>query len=396
MISFATFDPASLAIWVDGSLVGKGENGADNLRLLEYTLNGSMRDVQRHILELDRDRTVLAEIPSSIWHEKRHFVDILATNYGAFKFRQYSLFYASMGALTIQMQAEKCELMAPFDVYLDRVRSKVLGIDFQRTPNVVKILAKHFQEREEMLSFDNQRFSVLGHQLSFGGDAQLEAIAVLCQISSIIHLIDPETGVNFAKKLASNENTAQKYLWWTVLYKRILGFSQPPFVRIFDRLIENTHSVIPLLYASLAIRVWGADNRSYAHSPAYASVRLSAIVQKIVEDKIELEHMTCLEAWDLMNRICVQIWGRSAIDEIRSEHETAISFYGGEPIEAIKDYLELRERMIERLELQPESILNTSTFCKTTLQEADPIIVHIDPSGKKPIDASISLHAAKF
>jgi hypothetical protein len=55
-----------------------------------------------------------AHFASSVWHEKRHFLDFLLTNYGAFRIRQFFEIYRNLPVLFNQTGDSK-RILLPLD-----------------------------------------------------------------------------------------------------------------------------------------------------------------------------------------------------------------------------------------------------------------------------------------
>src|SRR5437773_11281178 len=129
MMPVVQLDPASLTMWYNPELVHGGPYGKQIGEAVAQCIEGD--DVAAvNTLRSVKDETARVHgisLISSVWHERRHFLDILLTNYGAFRLRQFILFYSNWHALDTLIKGKQ-PLVCPIDVYLDTVRCEVLGI----------------------------------------------------------------------------------------------------------------------------------------------------------------------------------------------------------------------------------------------------------------------------
>src|SRR4051812_17188004 len=97
------FDPSSLALWF--GLPGSQDADTNEIvsRAVNLTLHGRLDDLQdlyRLLIEHPQRQQALETrmlgSVSSIWHECRHFIDLVLTNHGGFRSRRYGTIYANL------------------------------------------------------------------------------------------------------------------------------------------------------------------------------------------------------------------------------------------------------------------------------------------------------------
>src|SRR5262249_24447918 len=140
-------------------------------------------------------------IASSLWHEKRHFLDLALTNYGAFRFRQFFEIAANLPALRRAVEEDGASrIVVPIDVYADQVRRRRHGLP--ENPKLQE-LGRAIQSRKKMILDDRKLIPSRFGPLELGGEAQLEALAYLHQAAKAQKLFGLARG---AKALDSVPN----------------------------------------------------------------------------------------------------------------------------------------------------------------------------------------------
>ena len=93
---FAVFDPSTLRINVDLPFLGSQQMPEVIKKPLSDGINwdGKTFDVHDN-WQKSADRELYVQICSAIWHEKRHFLDYVLTDYGQFELRLYSQIYGN-------------------------------------------------------------------------------------------------------------------------------------------------------------------------------------------------------------------------------------------------------------------------------------------------------------
>src|SRR3954453_14510612 len=83
MIPVLQFDPASQSLWYDPYLINRSRGAPEIGRALELAIIGDDPSLKSHVNNINDTwiQTRAVNIASAIWHEKRHFVDFMLTNY---------------------------------------------------------------------------------------------------------------------------------------------------------------------------------------------------------------------------------------------------------------------------------------------------------------------------
>ena len=98
-------------------------------------------------------KTRSATVASAVWHEKRHFLDFILTNYGAFRIRQFLLLYYHL-PIVRKFASDSKSLLLPLESYLDETFCEINEVP-QPTSDIMKI-AKDIATRKEMLLDDRR------------------------------------------------------------------------------------------------------------------------------------------------------------------------------------------------------------------------------------------------
>ncbi len=171
MISVLILDPSSLTLHLDGTHITQRPNGAPILQTFEHAYRGEA-DQLRNLLGSLHDvdlQSRCANFASCVWHEKRHFLDFLLTNYGAFRIRQYFQLYANLDLLISQAGQAQRELWFPLDVYLDPVTRYSFGI-IEGWPTAEAVGA-NMRKLRDSVAEDRQAVGTDKDLFEFGGDA---------------------------------------------------------------------------------------------------------------------------------------------------------------------------------------------------------------------------------
>jgi hypothetical protein len=98
MIPIIQFDPSSLTLWYDTHLIARMRGSTEIGRALDLALRGADGELVEHIRSIDDSwvSTRAGTIAAACWHEKRHFVDFILTNYGALRMRQFFTVYLNL------------------------------------------------------------------------------------------------------------------------------------------------------------------------------------------------------------------------------------------------------------------------------------------------------------
>jgi hypothetical protein len=410
MIQYATLDPATLMMWIDPSMIDRGPRG--RIPRLAAAVSDDFALLKELMQELPNSETRFrcVQLVSSIWHEKRHFVDLILTNYGAFRFRQYLSFYANSRALLSEVDKSTKEIIFPLDIYMDEVRLAVQGWN-ANIPQTILTIAADISRREDMVATDREPVDFKSQRIEIGGDAQLEAIAFLMQQAAISEHIGESDGHRFTFHALSSSDLVQRYIWWLQFnlvskIPRFFGYEKSDFQLLFREQSKNASAdlIIPFLYAALAIRVWGQKTENLL-KPSYASHRFLELTH-FMKKEGGLEEGSVLKVWEQVNNFSKELWGRSVVEEIREDYRQEGEYYdrliqftaervpNHALIPTINDYRKLREKLISILENDPGQILDPVKFSQDLLPQVHPIPISANPAGlvsKDDLSSDLSL-----
>ena len=210
MLPIIQFDPATMSLWYDVELISGADSSGTIADLIPSAIRGDAIEVSDRFSDIhdSKLRGRALQIVSAFWHEKRHFLDFVATNYGSFRFRQFLEVYTNL-APVIQIAKDRGRLCCPLEIYDDPVRAALMDIsDF---PSDLVAIAKMLARRRKMVEYDRQRENTRFGPMEIGGEAQLEALAFMAQ-SRFITLFFREQGArDFRDSLYNVENFSDKY-----------------------------------------------------------------------------------------------------------------------------------------------------------------------------------------
>ncbi len=385
-----------MTVWVDLGMLRRLGHDDVTIQIVTSSAYGDHKTVQG-LMALDFVKTFSSDkaefhvnLVSSMIHEKRHFLDSLITNYGAFKFRTFAVYYANSNALLSDLKKSNLNLRIPFDAYSDRVKMLANNIDERSVPRSLSVLAKHFQERSYMLGLENQPldFENLG-SFNVGGDGQLEAIGMLCQLKYIFNAGELQPfGQLYGKHIINDERLLQKYFWWMPFFEKFTQKKMPKFM-LSDTLFvaPKMQYLIPILYGALAIRVEEGNETNYGvRNPSFSAARLVAILEEFKNYKFHIADVAAIEIWQYVNSISSKIWGRSVIDEFIADHEKMKMIFKDVQHPCLDDYCALREKALYMLETNPAAIVDVELFESEMLPKIDPIIIFCDSNANQQIN----------
>src|SRR5215469_4705477 len=130
MINVLALDPTSLTLNVEGSFLSAGGNAGVLVDVFNESYVGDSQALRETLQEIDDPfvRARAAHFATCVWHEKRHFLDFLLTNYGALRMRQYFSIYSNHFFLLSGAREHGNILWAPLMVYLDEVHRTLKNI----------------------------------------------------------------------------------------------------------------------------------------------------------------------------------------------------------------------------------------------------------------------------
>jgi len=309
MIPTAQFDPASLALWTTtGSLA---EPMASKVaRAMQLAASGEDPSPS-----LDgtsgAQRARLLWLTSSVWHEKRHFLDTCLTNYGARRFRSLFNLAANFSPLVAEAMHRREPVWFPVEVYGSAVLRSLLGIS--APPDNILGIARAARAMKQL---DAQLDAPLGRgedAVHLGGEAQLEGLAQVSQLHSIEHTFGLQDLL-----LATTEHVHS--LSQRGPYRAIeavagaLGCAdlQGKITRV------NTGLASALFVTALCGRFFGLGVDPAPADLVSPSARLSRMLVELGQAPGRYA-MSDDEASALVDDVARRLWGRTALEEISAD-----------------------------------------------------------------------------
>jgi hypothetical protein len=388
VIPVLQFDPASLTLWYDAHLVGLSRGHREIGLALEHAIVGDDR-MLRHVIGCATDpwvQTRAANVASAVWHEKRHFLDFVLTNYGAFRIRSLLEVYANAHAvLTADISAGR--VLLPLDRNLDDAAREIAGIE-KLDDRMLKI-AHAVANRKAMLQDDRRPVPSPVGAIQVGGEALLEAIAYHVQMGKTHRVF----GFDMARRVQTDHPGEDvlnlKYKWaYEVLIRTGLlqvDAAEKNMLAISDAVF------LPLCYGALAARLWGQTQTNTETSSSYLpGVRFASLAMALSARHPRYSESSVDEAWELVNATCKTLFGRTVIEETEADFgleeqfvETIERAYSDSHLaRAIRDLHELRRRLIDTLKSDAPLLLDQAACADKTVNRTQPLIVVAAPSGE--------------
>lgn len=104
--------------------------GGENVGLtIDLALRSQFDSLGKHVESIKDDwvKTRCATVATAVWHEKRHFLDFILTNYGAFRVRQFFMLYCNIYPV-LKFAEDTGELLVPLQSYTDSAFCKHMNI----------------------------------------------------------------------------------------------------------------------------------------------------------------------------------------------------------------------------------------------------------------------------
>lgn len=388
MIPVVQLDPSSLTVWFDPELVGHLPGDVPVGRAVQHSLWGDLDSLHELVdgSALDASRVRAIHLASAVWHEQRHFVDLVLTNHGAFRVRRFLMAYYQLSSLLSALRLEGDSIWCPLSAYDDDVEREVLGIEHD-SPHI-RAIAQDMATRTEMTRDDRSVFATRRGPSELGGDAQLEALAWLCQHVAVRE----QFGVEAERRVQSDLGRAQRehhlYSWAASLLEDFgLGLTVDADE---ETRIADVSLLAPMLYGCLASRRWGQQQvETDEHGSGSPLTRLAGFVRALRGKGPSVLGDTA-EAWRLVNETAADLWGRSITEEIGVDLHLEAQFVEDvvsregvfeEAKEVIVDYHRLRSRLVQSLVDHPLQFLDPHTYVDTFLERVRPLPVIASPGG---------------
>ncbi|HEY0653671.1 MAG TPA: hypothetical protein VGD65_11115 [Chryseosolibacter sp.] len=341
-------------------------------------------------IESEEERLQAIYILSNVHHEKRHFLDMVLTNYGTRYFRNLFTWYHNGMYFMNTMKRKNVPVLLPLQSFFDPLRREaLLGTD-QVDHSVIDEFLPFMDDvrrREEIFNEDNRRLHLDdGAHVQIGGKAQFESLAFMSQLSFLQSFGKNDYKKIFQKFFQKSPKEVMEYRWHEMLAD---GFNALPTREVEEGIeVINPNLLNAAIYAALngPIRI-AKDNPDATLGWIQPSARLMVLLKEIQNRNIEDPDITFSEAWDIVNSICKNQYGKDCIEEIEldiAEDEKLVQSFKEKfnPwSETLKtcygDLLNLRKQLFQVLKDNPEQVLAPTQSLKIVDQVAQlPVFVN--------------------
>ena len=386
MIWFANLDPSNLRLNIDITQISRGSSKEEITNAVYSCCFGDIKKFKNILtsIEKNEDKERCVNLCSSIWHEQRHFLDLVLSNYGGYIFREYFTCYINTGNILSELLELKEDLIFPLDVYTDPVRLKLINKSTKSSK--VKKIAEDLQEREKAIMKDRVKIQ----NLEVGAYAVFELIGFVFQLASVEIIAGHQYNLPFNNFIDKNNYSKEKYKWITI-FDEILNFV--PSTDINKKYQLKHIGFLPLiLYPVLLSRSWRNDifddkKRKKFLSPAS---RLSLIFQYIKKYKYKFQSLEFQEIWNETNIMAQHLFGRTIIEEVEADlffqkqMKKKLSKFKENSlfIDILSEYITLKTNIVQILRSTPEIIFNPDDYTNKILHKIRPIPVLYTPTAK--------------
>lgn len=393
MNQIAYLDPSSLSLWIDAEDFGGDETSEVAREAFFHTLFGNLEETAKAVSQLNKlsDIGHTLNLISSIWHEKRHFVDLILTNYGAYRIRQFFSVYINQAVIMSTAIDKGARVVFPFDCYADPLRSRLLNA-VPWNDDVTR-LAADIKKRREDLEFDRAIFKRAYGSVDIGGDSQLEALGYLSQMMAIQAYFGEEGLIQGQKSSRKDKNWNMRYRW-AELFGHEFGLLNRTILQEIDTIFYDTNSLTFLfcvLVASLMCRRWPWKNQKKGlDGVQHPSFRLLSYIKELKDRNADISKMSTNESWDLVNNISGDLWGRTIIEELEADFEEEEKYLElisqrdeviPEVKTAMSDLHTMRGYFMGLFRESPDIFLEPMSFAETLLPFVQPLPVFVNKSG---------------
>lgn len=386
MIWFAALDPSNLALYFDTSLIASGSSGHQIARAIHNCVFGDVQGVYDNLNQIEsyKDAMRCMYLVSTIWHEQRHFLDLILTGYGGYIFRQFTTCYMNSASILEEATSSDKKIIFPLSVYADPVRLTFLGETAHQHTTVREGIAKDILARELTLSLDRKK---IGDTLEMGGYAYLEEIASIFQIAAVENYFGTQYTKEINEHITSLDPARNKYLW-SSKFQWLLKY---PEKTLEDRIVQKVGLVPIILYATLSYRGWNQDSLDDPDKVKrlFPFERLYHITNYISEKSKDFSRYDFEEMWENINKGAKILFGRTIVEEIETDlyfQEQMVNRVLKMGINStissiLKQHLELRQRLFLVLKNSPQLILHPDEYCRHTLTKIMPLPTLVSPGG---------------
>lgn len=377
-----------MSIWFDSTLISQYGNQDYLSDVLNSGLNGDIDEavyIAINNAPNNQELNRVIELLSCIWHEQKHFFDFSFTTYGAFRFRQFFEIYINLTPTLYSIINEDTELVFPIDAALDPVRKKILNI---KSSEVINTIANAIKKRKNISKGDRDTIEIDGLKYEFGGEAQLEALAYITQITAIQTYFGSQTSLSVQDLTPEHIRSNQKYNWFIKIGQHFKILSPKKISE--GQFLLNIAPLLPILYASLSNRYWGKEENDENYKSDIPSFRFAYIIEQILTVKEEYLKKDLFNQWMQVNEICKKKWGKTVLEELNRDiekEEQHLQLILNQPHisdtlkEAFQDYHDLRKKLHGIFRDDPLQIIDPELFVKNILPLVRPMPIAAYPHG---------------
>jgi hypothetical protein len=256
MIPVIRLDPGSLSLWYDPQLINQAPYAKELALATHFAMFGDLDSLLEHLGDIkdEKIKVKCIHLACSVWHEQRHFLDLILTNYGALRIRQFFLLYVNADALLVDSKQNDGKLACPLDLYDDAFRRKHIGVSALKSCMAV---GGESARRKEYLQNDRALLPTFAGKMECGGEAQLEALAYYCQYSSVQYLFGEDISLKVQQEVTRHNRDSLKYRWAQIV-ANTHGLL-PAKAMGKDAGSVDISFLIPIIYGSLMSRGWKQD-----------------------------------------------------------------------------------------------------------------------------------------
>jgi tetratricopeptide (TPR) repeat protein len=316
VIPIAQLDSSSLALWVNYEALNRSSNFTIYQAVLEAAARGDWQALGR-ALETARTRRTLVRaihLASLIWHEQRHFLDLVLTNYGARRLRTHLSVHQNLRPLVAQ---QKLTAQAPLLLPLALHCSLPPSAGGVRTADLIKQQVQDIRGRQRLLRKDTFMLPTAKGPAALSGEGVLEALGFLSQHWSVLRVTDGEMAMSVLRDLPPRLQRNPQYEWPMELALS-LGMGSREEIATYP-FFRGTRFLSALLLACLFAPY--LDTRRDQAAVGVTGRFLALVAEAhagLARDLRESSFDDCLAAID---QLCRRLWGRTIIDELEVDVE---------------------------------------------------------------------------
>ncbi len=312
------------------------------------------------------------------WHEQRHFVDFVLTNFGASRVRAYLEMYSSFDHLLGALCDVGPDVGFPLSVYGDEVRRSRLGA---REPSErLADIARYVKLRATFFDGDHYELRGPSGSVYFGGPAQLEALAFYAQFG----VTQSVFGLNFAREVWHRTPSSSR--------SAPINRSIESLFRIFGiEFITETSSgdfldvrfIHALLLGSLFCTRKDSSTEMDEHEMARYSPsrRLLKLLEFFHAAGFAGRVERPLEAWERVEDASLKLWGRTCTEEMQEDVKFEGEFLQevvkrdqtrSYALDVFRDFHRMRCLLLNCLIEDPSSVVEPSRYYEETRLKVRP------------------------